>query len=140
VRVPALDQEYTTNLSLWKHRIIRQSVLEEQAQVDPVALGLAKRKIQAIVDEGRQRKRQQTRTRIARWDMAGKSTRDASLIEPPQADVTPPSVMESQATEVIALPDQVSHPLDTCDETDWEVSYAPLKILPAPQTTEVPHG
>ncbi len=138
VRVPALDQEYTANLSLWKHRIIRQAVLEEQAQVDPVALGLAKRKIQAIVDEGRQRKRQQTRTRIARWDMAGKSTRDASLLEQPREEAAP--LMESPAAEVIALPDQLSRPLDILDETDWEVSYAPLKILPAPQTTEVPHG
>jgi putative transposase len=138
VRVPALDQEYTTNLSLWKHRIIRQAVLEEQAQVDPVVLGLAKRKIQAIVDEGRQRKRQQTRTRIARWDMAGKSTREASLLEQPREEAVP--LMESPAAEVIALPDQLSRPLDILDETDWEVSYAPLKILPAPQTTEVPHG
>ena len=90
LRVPALDQEYTTGLSLWKHRVIRQAVLDEQAQVDPVALGLAKRKIQAIVDEGRHRKKQQTRSRIARWDSAGKPTRDLAQIEPPHTLETPP--------------------------------------------------
>ena len=143
VRVPALDQAYTANLSLWKHRIIRQAVLEEQAQVDPVALGLAKRKIQAIVDEGRQRKHQQTRTRIAHWDMAGKSTRDVSQLEPSHEHAAAPAVSESRSAAVIAPPDQLSRPLEVLDETDWEVSYVPLKTLPAPvneQTLEVPHG
>ena len=34
IRVPALDQDYTQGSFLWKHRIIRQAVLEEQDQVD----------------------------------------------------------------------------------------------------------
>ena len=77
IRVPALADEYTQGLSLWKHRVIRQAVLEEQDQVDLVALGKAKRKIQQIVDADRQRKRQSTRSRIARWDTAGKPSRQA---------------------------------------------------------------
>ena len=51
IRVPALDQEYTHELSLWKHRVIRQAVLAEQAQVDMVALGQAKRKLQQLVED-----------------------------------------------------------------------------------------
>ena len=72
----------THDLSLWKHRVIRQAVLAEQAQVDMIALGQAKRKLQQLVEEGRQRKRQSTRTRIARWDTAGKPTRQAALPAP----------------------------------------------------------
>lgn len=129
LRVPALDQEYTTGLSLWKHRVIRQAVLDEQAQVDPVALGLAKRKIQAIVDEGRHRKKQQTRTRIARWDTAGKPTRDLAQLEPPHASETSLDEGLNSSLEMIPPATQVPSPPD---ETDWEVSYIPLKSLPAP--------
>jgi len=57
IRVPARDQEYTHDLSLWKHRVIRQAVLAEQARVDMAALGQAKRKIQQVVEAGRQRRR-----------------------------------------------------------------------------------
>ena len=78
LRVPALAQEYTQGLSLWKHRVIRQAVLETQDRVDLEALGKAKRKIQQIVEAGRQRKRQATRSRIARWDTAGKPSRQAA--------------------------------------------------------------
>jgi putative transposase len=131
VRVPALDQEYTQGLSLWKHRVIRQAVLEEQDQVDLVALGQAKRKIQMIVDEGRQRQRQQTRARIARWDTAGKPTRQ--LVEPPpMAEGAGEPVVIEPAPSPIITPDQVLIPQDTVDDAEWEVSYMPLKSLPAP--------
>jgi putative transposase len=75
LRVPALDQDYTRDLSLWKHRVIRQAVLAEQDHVDMVALGQAKRKIQQIVEAGRERKRQTTHVRLARWATAGKPAR-----------------------------------------------------------------
>jgi hypothetical protein len=139
-RVPALDQEYTQGLSLWKHRIIRQAVLEEQAQVDPVALGLAKRKIQAIVDDGRQRKRQGTRTHMARWEMAGQSTRVAVQREPPAQPEGP--VQLAPVTEV-TTPSPISRSHESPDDDNWEVCYVPLKSLPAPvkaQETEVHHG
>ena len=140
LRVPALDQEYTTGLSLWKHRVIRQAVLDEQAQVDPVALGLAKRKIQAIVDEGRHRKKQQTRARIARWDSAGKPTRDLAQIEPPHTSETPPGEGLNSSLEMLPPATQV---LTSADDPDWEVSYLPLKALPVPamvKSVEVRHG
>lgn len=76
IEVPALAQDYTRGLSLWKHRIIRSAVLAEQDSVDLAALGRARRKIQEIVEDGRERKRTTTRSRVARWDTAGKATRD----------------------------------------------------------------
>ncbi len=147
LRVPALDQDYTHELSLWKHRVIRQAVLEEQDQVDPVALGQAKRKIQAIVDEGRQRKGLQTRTRIARWDLAGKPTREAALATPPseiEAN-SPPAIANTDLKMLPAAQSTIPISKDTGDEEGWDVSYAPLrKSLPAPVKTSsdqvVQHG
>lgn len=78
IKVPALDQEYTRDLSLWKHRIIRRAARDEYGSVDLVALGRAKRKIQEIVEAGKSRKRVGTRSRIARWDTAGKPTREVA--------------------------------------------------------------
>jgi len=138
LRVPALDQDYTQGLSLWKHRVIRQAVLDEQARVDPVALGQAKRKIQAIVDEGRQRKRQGTRTRVARWDMAGQSTRAIAQLERPTQPETPVEVITPSLT--------ASQPFASpAADDNWEVSYVPLKslsapVLDAPRTTDAGQG
>jgi putative transposase len=144
LRVPALDREYTQGLSLWKHRVIRQAVLEEQAQVDPVALGLAKRKIQAIVDEGRQRKHQQTRARIARWDTAGRPTRQVVAGTPAsEIDVDTLPAMAEAKPELIRSADQAAVSIGTLDDAEWEVSYLPLKSLPAPvkaKSEEARHG
>jgi putative transposase len=118
LRVPALDQEYTRDLSLWKHRVIRKAVLEDQDRVDLVSLGKAKRKIQQIVDAGRKRKRQATRVRIARWDTAGKPTRQVAT-ELDADDKTPVAADKETipATDFI-LPE---------DEEIWEIGYAPLR-------------
>jgi putative transposase len=128
LRVPALDQAYTQGLSLWKHRIIRQAVLNEQDKVDIVALGQARRKIQAIVEAGRLRKRQSTRTRMARWDTAGKPTRQ--VVE--QTGAQAPAML-STASEQRALPSPAaaagsSLPLDEePSEAGWEISYVSFK-------------
>ncbi len=131
IRVPALDQAYTQGLSLWKHRVIRRAVLSEQDKVDIVALGRAKRKIQEIVEAGRQRKRQRTRSRIARWDTAGKPTRQ--VVEETQANEapggSPMAVTEEPVTAnapCAATADQVWLSTDESPHTDWEISYTPL--------------
>jgi putative transposase len=124
LRVPALDQEYTQGLSLWKHRVIRQAVLEEQAQVNPVALGLAKRKIQAIVEDGRQRKRLQTRTRGARWETAGKPTRQIAVESALSDSDEEPLQIESSAS--VTAPNSLDAvALDSLEEAGWEVCYVP---------------
>jgi hypothetical protein len=83
-----------------------------------VALGQAKRKIQQIVDAGRQRKRQSTRARIARWDTAGKPTRQAA-IDPEPGSKTPVVIPPSPAA--------VTPALLSGDEEQWEIGYAPLR-------------
>jgi putative transposase len=86
LEVPALAQTYTQGLSLWKHRVIRRFVLEQQQQVDIVALGEAKRQIQQVVEESKERTRLRTRARIGRWQSGGrtKTTDDPVLPgEPP---------------------------------------------------------
>ncbi len=133
IRIPALDQEYTHDLSLWKHRVIRQAVLAEQAQVDMVALGQAKRKLQQLVEDGRQRKRQATRTRIARWDTAGKPTRQAALPAPTataQPKSEPASLPPAPTAAPLLLP--ASH------EADWELCFVPRQRPggPTPADTE----
>jgi putative transposase len=81
IEVPALAQEYTRSLSLWKHRVIRNFVLNEQGKVDIAALGLAQRKIQAIVEQSLERKKLSTRAKIARWQN-GNSTAQSPMTEP----------------------------------------------------------
>lgn len=119
IRVPALAGEYTQGLSLWKHRVISQAVLAEQDHVDLVALGKAKRKIQEIVDADRQRKRQGTRSKIARWDTAGKPTRQA-MVDLEVESTTPEESIFSQPASV--LPATVS-----TNQDNWEIVYTSLK-------------
>jgi putative transposase len=127
LRVPALDQEYTRDLSLWKHRVIRQAVLAEQDRVDMAALGQAKRKIQQIVEAGRQRKRQQTRTRIARWDTAGKPTRAAALGPAPKPEqVFLPAAAASTAAAGHESDSPTAAPVAS-PEAGWELTHVPLK-------------
>lgn len=122
IEVPALDQEYTQGLSLWKHRVVRRAVLEEQDKVDLVALGRAKRKIQEIVEEGRRRKRQRTRSRIARWDTAGKPTRqiaeESQCSESPEPTDKVTIDVSFPSAEVLAC-----LPIDEQPNEEWEISY-----------------
>ena len=127
IRVPALDQEYTRDLSLWKHRVIRQAVLAEQDRVDMAALGQAKRKIQQLVEAGRQRKRQHTRTRLARWDTSGKPTRQAALAPTPKADQAAlPTAASSAAPGAPERGSAAAAPV-VSQEADWELTHVPLK-------------
>jgi putative transposase len=122
IEVPALDQEYTQGLSLWKHRIIRRAAREESGTVDLAALGRAKRKIQEIVDAGRSQKRSRTRTRIARWDTAGKPTRDLNVAGETglqdEDDENMPT-LETISGQLAELP-----LLDlSLDDEGWEITY-----------------
>jgi len=127
IRVPALDQEYTHGLSFWKHRVIRQAVLAEQDRVDMAALGQAKRKIQQIVEAGRQRKRQHTRTRIARWDTAGKPTRQAAPVATPKTDKTVPPAAATSTTPGAPERGSATTAPVASQESDWELTHVPLK-------------
>ncbi len=68
LEVPALGQEYTHNLSLWQHQVVKQLARQEALKVDIVALALAKEKIQRIVEmEWRRTNKGKTRAAMARW-------------------------------------------------------------------------
>lgn len=129
IQVPALDQEYTQGLSLWKHRVIRRVVLSEQGTVDVAALGRAKRKIQELVDEGRRRKRQSVRARVARWETAGRPTRqvveEAKTNQPVEE---PPEAITGLDPAIGLLPHptdgEILLPADMSPNTDWEISYS----------------
>lgn len=130
IETPALDQEYTQGLSLWKHEVILNFARQEQHEVDPAALGRARLKIQAIVDAARVRKRIATRSKIARWDTGGQkppehrskklpstaqqnipSGRSVSVPVLPASVTTAPP--QSKAPDDLHLPD--------ADDNGWEL-------------------
>ncbi|MAT96866.1 MAG: hypothetical protein CL608_06960 [Anaerolineaceae bacterium] len=77
IEVPALNQAYAQGLTLWSHQIIRRYVLEERDRVSMKALGIAKRKIQEIVDDSKARSRKkQTRSKMARWQTGNRKSAD----------------------------------------------------------------
>jgi putative transposase len=124
IEVPALEQEYTQNLSLWKHRIIRQTARDHFGSVNVVALGQAKRKIQEIVQAGRERKRLATRSHIARWETGGRPTRDLEFTSE-SGDSTAESI-RTQAEKIVPnAPSSMDVALDMDELRDagWGVSY-----------------
>jgi len=130
IEVPALDQEYTRGLSLWKHRIIRRAARDEYGSVDLVALGRAKRKIQEIVEAGRSRKRVGTRARVARWDTAGKPTREMADSSGLNTDQGREDVPDFELASSVPHSSESVEPgwsdLPAVDETSddgWEITY-----------------
>ncbi|MGB3188136.1 MAG: Mu transposase C-terminal domain-containing protein [Limnoraphis sp.] len=72
VPIPAVSQDYTQGLSLWQHKAIKKYAAQETEKVDLVALSIAKKKIQKIVEqEWNNSKRHRTRTQMARWNQVG---------------------------------------------------------------------
>jgi len=119
LEVPALAQTYTQGLSLWKHRVIRNFVLNQQDRVDIVALGHAQRRIQEIVEASLQRKKLGTRSRIARWQTSGPVLSHAE-----GAHLAGTALVVGEETDPSALPPL---DLDLCKEDVtgeiWGVSY-----------------
>jgi putative transposase len=133
-------QEYTQNLSLWKHKVINEFVLATGDKVDVVALGRARKRIQEIVDASRERHKVNTRTRIARWETSGKSTRElaAEAQQPTSADA-PPASTES-APELPAPPERPARSAipDTIDQDGWEIAPMPQSRQES-STDTIPH-
>ncbi|GHO60593.1 Mu transposase C-terminal domain-containing protein [Ktedonobacter robiniae] len=69
LEVEAVDKDYTQQLSLWKHRVIKRYVQEElKRQVNQQALVLAKARLQqCITDEIRLTRKLRTRQSMTRW-------------------------------------------------------------------------
>lgn len=123
VAVPALAQEYTSHLSLWKHRVICNFLSRERDQVDMNGLAQARRKIEAIVQEARGRAKGTGRSRSARWSTTGKS-----LVEmTPVSDARPtlPVISSPNASDDQEMPLPRSFdPLDLDDADGWEADYS----------------
>jgi hypothetical protein len=69
LEVLAVDQQYTQDLSLWKHLVIKRAVHEDlKRQVNPETLVLAKARLQRLIgDEMRLTRKIRTRQTMARW-------------------------------------------------------------------------
>jgi putative transposase len=115
---PALAEEYTAQLSLWKHRIICQFVRREQDRVDLAALGRARRKIQEVVDAALSRKPRRGGRKLGRWQTGG---------QPPSLASGTPAATPLPAVAAPTGPP----PADTDDillgtveaEEEWGITY-----------------
>ena len=114
--IPALAEAYTQGLSLWKHRVIRRTVLDEQQSVDLAALGQAKRKLQEIVAGARTQKRLRTRAAKARWEGEVPSQSDIRSAD------SPPLASAPLVGPPVFLPELVND--RTPDE--WSITYPTL--------------
>ncbi len=73
IAIPAVSYAYTQGLSLWQHKVIKNLAAIEYKKVDIVALALAKKKIQEIVErEWLLTKKGKTRSAMARWKGIGR--------------------------------------------------------------------
>lgn len=138
IEVPALDQEYTRSLSLWKHRVICRFAGREQDKVDPAALGRAKGRIQAIVNEAKARKK--AGARLSRWASGGHppslrgkkpNSHEPGETPPLMLESTPPGAPQLGAPE----PETSTRPAEEADE-DWELDYWPENRRTQPNTTQ----
>ncbi|KAA3662709.1 MAG: hypothetical protein DWQ04_12665 [Chloroflexi bacterium] len=112
LEVPALAQTYTSGLSLWKHRVIRRFVLDQRERVNIVALGEAKRQIQQIVQESKERSGLRSRAKIGRWQSGGQ-----------QQESTPASPVSSNAVPSFSPASPPDVGLDEGEGEGWSVSY-----------------
>jgi putative transposase len=132
LEIPATDQAYTHNLSLWKHRVILNLARQEANKVDLAALGRAKLKIQGIVDVARSRKRVASRRKIARWDSGGRPpSLDKNSVPDPTEDNA--KLLPSTPTALPATVPDILLP----EDDGWELAYIPSeRITPAKEQCE----
>ncbi|HJQ24666.1 MAG TPA: DDE-type integrase/transposase/recombinase [Blastocatellia bacterium] len=79
--LPAVNQEYTQNLTLWQHRVIKRYAQQQVNDfVDIADLCLAKERIQEIVSrDWKSAKKSATRQKMARWLSLGKQPQEKSF-------------------------------------------------------------
>jgi len=121
--VPAQAEDYTAQLSLWKHRVICEYVRRERSPIDLAALGRARRKIQEVVDAALSRKARPGSRKAGRWQGSGQPPSLAS-------DTTPPESSAEVAVELTASPltEMDEQLLTTTQPTaNWGITYAESK-------------
>lgn len=119
IEVPALDQEYTDNLSLWKHKVIKQYAKVNGDKEDLAALGRAKLKIQEIVDIARSRSKVSKRAKIGRWDNGA----SPKSLQKSEESIHPKSLSKPVEIHVVDIPkkDIDMDSIDT-DMDEWEIA------------------
>ena len=124
LEVAAVDQQYTENLSLWKHQVIRRYAQEElKSKVDHKALILAKAHIQQIItEEMRLTRKIRSRQTMARWLNSQVTT----------------WMTASHATDT-ASPGRSPSPLEQTDANISSLQHAPSDA-PALPTKDTPTG
>ena len=90
--IPAVDQEYTKGLSLYKHRVIRKYLLRKKKEVNIYELAAAKQHIEEIVD------REYRLTRKGRRNLA--RYRGVNANPPPQEVADPPAPPPLEAGQI----------------------------------------
>jgi putative transposase len=107
--VPAINQNYTQNLSLAQHRIIQRYVTNESQKVDIVALALAKQKIQDIVAEAlKETKAAKTSKKIIKFLGTGRGenvirSQEESLKMVEQSDRIDEAVSNIESSDVSSI-------------------------------------
>ncbi len=119
IGVPAVDQEYTRGLSLWKHRVIRSYVLRQKQEVDSYALAKAKQHIQEIVAQEflRTRKSRGRKTAARFLNIEGETT---------STSLPPPSTLSGTPTQSIGLPSLQLPPALLTEQAEGATSAVPL--------------
>ncbi len=92
LRIPAVDQEYTKGLSLYKHRVIRKYLLRKKKEVNIYELAAAKQHIEEIIDREYQLTRK-GRRKLARY-------RGVKANPPPQEVPGPPASVSLEAEQI----------------------------------------
>lgn len=107
LKVPALNAEYASGLSLWSHKIIRRYAREHLDSEDIVALAEAKEAIRDIVRGALNDKKLKTRKKAARYKASSSSDGDVGGRSPSKktANAAMNEVPVDDQIEPDALPD-----------------------------------
>jgi putative transposase len=96
IEVPAVNQEYTYGMSIWKHRVVLRELRRVEKSVNKASLGRARLRIQEVIMRARSRKRshRQTNAKIGRYQDKNMSTNPFESTHPgestsPDAGVPP---------------------------------------------------
>jgi hypothetical protein len=140
LEVAAVDQDYTENLSLWKHRVITRYAQQElKRQVNQQALVRAFARLQQLItDEMRLTRKIRSRQGMARWWNAQVTTwinesTHAGSAEPEQTSLTnEPAPARAQPISSSLLTAMPSTPMTTTTSTTMSTSS--VADLSAPLT------
>lgn len=115
IEVPALDQEYTDNLSLWKHRVIRSFRKKYGDKENLPSLWRARKEINEIVERSKAQKRISSRSKIARYQ-------STPALKPQVNDVQNSKPKRSNSTGQKPNPKPIILDSDKLSTGGWEIA------------------